>query len=706
MTTIPPTLTPQPAASTAATAGPVVTIPQPPPELLKLPPGTTLETVVLSVAQRPETSPDAPRTELPKTASPQAEPPPSPAPRPDTTAVDIARVALQRNEAQKAEAQRAAAAEIARQTVVLRTPAGDVQVRLPVPVDDGTRVALEVVRSTAGQITARIISIDDVPVQRVLAQAARAAASPSEAPPSPTSAPPPPSPALQAALRATAIPPGQAWTAAGPLSLTSVTPLSAYVLSTKPLAPLPAPLQPLFQPGADMGVRVVALQFPAPAMGAITPGPLKPAGTAPLAPGAPIIAAGQAPAASTPMGPTGANPPPTGAISSPLKPGATTPAQPNLSTPAVPSGGPTPTPQPGKGVVGGAAAPNFAGNPLPATGAIIATATPAPIQSTESQGLRLPTSQGLGAAPPAPPSSVETPSPIARITGQVIAAGAQTPLTIRTEAGDVQINIRANVPTGTTITLDVVALQPPRAETGPVTPPLPAPIAATFATPTTGWSSITEALQLLQRTDPQTAAQLAAAIPDGGPRTAAATMAFVQAMRSADPRQWPGDTALRGLERAGPRGAQLASQISSEVRELAGRGSDTGGEWRAYPVPWNAEGRIERINLVVRREGDGDEAEAKKGGKGGGTRFLVNLELSRLGEMQLDGMYRKAERGLDVMIRTKAALPDEMRRDLTGLYANSVSAMGLKGALSFQVAKKFADPMAATASPDKGGLWA
>ena len=51
--------------------------------------------------------------------------------------------------------------------------------------------------------------------------------------------------------------------------------------------------------------------------------------------------------------------------------------------------------------------------------------------------------------------------------------------TIRTEAGDVQINIRANVPTGTTITLDVIALQPPRAESGPVTPPQPAPIAAT-----------------------------------------------------------------------------------------------------------------------------------------------------------------------------------------------------------------------------------
>jgi hypothetical protein len=123
-------------------------------------------------------------------------------------------------------------------------------------------------------------------------------------------------------------------------------------------------------------------------------------------------------------------------------------------------------------------------------------------------------------------------------------------------------------------------------------------------------------------------------------------------------------------------------------------------------LPWNAEGRIERVTLITRREGEGDEAETKKGGKGGGTRFLINLELSRLGDMQLDGMYRKAERGLDMMIRTKSTLPDEMRRDLTGLYANSLAAMGLKGALNFQVVKKFPDPAATPATADKGGLWA
>jgi hypothetical protein len=215
-------------------------------------------------------------------------------------------------------------------------------------------------------------------------------------------------------------------------------------------------------------------------------------------------------------------------------------------------------------------------------------------------------------------------------------------------------------------------------------------------------------VQILQRTDPQAASQLAAAIPDGGPRTAVATMAFVQAMRSGDARTWPGDSSLRALERAGPRGAQLSAQLSGEVKEMASRASETQSEWRTTPMPWNLEGRIERVNLITRREGDGDdEAKNKSGGRGQGTRFLINLDLSRLGSMQLDGMFVKGTRAFDMMVRTKEPLPENIRRDLSGLFADSNAAMGLKGTLSFQVVKAFPDPTKSkVGQADRGGVWA
>jgi hypothetical protein len=294
-----------------------------------------------------------------------------------------------------------------------------------------------------------------------------------------------------------------------------------------------------------------------------------------------------------------------------------------------------------------------------------------------------------------------------RVTGQVSAVAANGAAVIQTPAGEVQLNLRANLPVGSTVTFEVMAVAPPRPD-APITPPTPTPAVMPLSTPTTGWGTLTEAVQILQRTDPQAASQLAAAIPDGGPRTAVATMAFVQAMRSGDARTWPGDSSLRALERAGPRGAQLSAQLSGEVKEMASRASEPQGEWRTTPMPWNLEGRIERVNLVSRREGDSDdEAKKKSGGRGAGTRFLINLDLSRLGSMQLDGMFVKGTRAFDMMVRTKEALPENIRRDLSGLFADSNAAMGLKGTLSFQVVKAFPDPTKSkTGQADRGGVWA
>ena len=153
----------------------------------------------------------------------------------------------------------------------------------------------------------------------------------------------------------------------------------------------------------------------------------------------------------------------------------------------------------------------------------------------------------------------------------------------------------------------------------------------------------------------------------------------------------------------GPRGAHLADQLSAEVSDLSSRVRDAGAEWRAVPMPWHTEGRIERVRVVL-RETDPDEEAAKKKG-GGGTRFLVDLDLSRLGSMQFDGMFRKETRHLDVMVRTKAALSDAIRQDLAGIFANSNAAMNLIGSLSFQIVRTFPDPAALPQTRDKSGLW-
>lgn len=602
MTTVPPPGTPLPQMPAAPAPAPVVLILNPPPAVAALPAGTVLEAAV--VAGTPET--------------PQAN-------------------------------------------VTLRTPQGDVQIRLPVDLPDNARVALEVLRTAQAntstpQVTVRVVTVNDQPAAQVLAQLARQdvlARAQAPVPQQPLTDPQNP------LLRAAVLPPGTAWTPAGPQQIATLATFSGFVVQgtpteipppqQQPVGPQPTPVPaqataPFTAPTAsELSLRLTSVQLPQ------------------AAPAVPVT--------------------PHQIALVPASPGAATAA------PAV-----------------AITTPPVVTVPLP-----VVAPTTAPMTAPQP-GLVLPGPQGLPAAPPSPPPTVQSTPVIATVQGVVVntsAAGAPV-VTIDNNAQQIQVqlNVRANLPAGTRVTLEITGQSEPRPNTPPPIPvtslPLTGPAGATV-----GWPTLTEAIAVLQRSDPQAAQQLAQAIPDGGPRTAAALMSFAQAMRQGDARQWPGDANLRALERSGPRGAHLASQLSDEVAALSSRTRDTGTEWRALPIPWNADGQIDRIALITRREGDADD-DGKKGGGQRGTRFLINLDLTRLGALQLDGMFKKDTRAFDLMIRTHAPLEDVIRHDLTGIFAASNAAMGLRGGLTFQVVKKFADPIGAQNpfSADKSGLWA
>jgi hypothetical protein len=638
-----------------AANAPTVQIVQPPPAITALPAGTIVEAVVLP-------RPDAPQ-------------PPSPAQAPNAPPVTAPPPTVTPN-------------------LTLQTGAGIITARAPLQLPAGTRVDLEVVRTANNQVATRLIAVNNVPVQGARPLPAQIAA-PTVQNPALSAQIPPPS-VQNPALKAQILPLGLAWTSSGPAQLTALGPISAFVIlgasaqtGTAGAQPGVQSAQASAQAGALPGVQTggqAGAQAPQTA-----PGPL----------GQPIAQ----PTLATPTFQLSTGSDLTVRLISVQVPGVQAPQ----TAPPTPATLPLPTPAPGP--LGQPIAQPALATPTPAQ----TPGTPAPGPTAPPQPaprLVLAGAGGLPPAAPAPPQTVQPAPVLTTLAGTVTALSPTGAPIVQIDTpqvqGQIQLNARANVPVGTAVTFEVTAQAPPQPGAATAAPnpvsalPLSGPAGAV-----TGWPILSESLTLLQRTDPQAAAQLAQSIPDGGPRTAVAVMAFAQALRTGDPRQWPGDANLRAIERIGPRGAHLASLLSGEVSELAARSRDAGSEWRSIPIPWNAEGRIDRIALITRREEPQDEDPEKKGG-GKGTRFLINLDLSRLGSMQLDGMFRKDTRGFDLMVRTKETLPDYMRRDLTGMFASSNAAMGLKGGLTFQVVKKFPDPVADEnpTAQDKSGLWA
>jgi len=74
--------------------------------------------------------------------------------------------------------------------------------------------------------------------------------------------------------------------------------------------------------------------------------------------------------------------------------------------------------------------------------------------------------------------------------------------------------------------------------------------------------------------------------------------------------------------------------------------------------------------------------EGEEGDENPATRFVIELELSHLGGLQLDGLVQ--EKRFDLILRSREAIPEPMRQDLTEIMGDSLGSTGFEGSLVFE----------------------
>ncbi|MFD2235689.1 DNA polymerase III, partial [Phaeospirillum tilakii] len=291
--------------------------------------------------------------------------------------------------------------------------------------------------------------------------------------------------------------------------------------------------------------------------------------------------------------------------------------------------------------------------------------------------------------PPALPGATAAPAaaaPPPLLSGPVLSPGSVgTGPLVQTAAGTLALPAGLALPRGQTVWLEVVG--------PPAPPPLPPDPPVAGGLGRQGWPALSEALSLLSQNDAATAALVRQALPQPGPGFAVALAQFVLALRKGGA-PTPGGSALtEALDRAGRR--DLASRIDQDLGELADearepRGAD--GRWQALTVPLLLGGQIEPVRLFVHRPGDGEEGEeGQRQGGGGERRFLIEIDSSRFGRMQFDGLVVSAAKRFDLIIRTGPPLAAAMRQDIAEIFAQCAELTGAKGGISFQAGRGFVE---------------
>lgn len=266
-----------------------------------------------------------------------------------------------------------------------------------------------------------------------------------------------------------------------------------------------------------------------------------------------------------------------------------------------------------------------------------------------------------------------------------------------TPLGTLILGLEARLPAGSNLTLELAPGGLPREAGAAARPSMP-------GSPGYAWPALEEALSLLA--DPAAAAGAARealpGLPQPGPRLASAILFFLAALRGGDLGGWLGAGTLQTLRaRSGETLlGRLARDLAQMGRMADGGAGSIGSDWRLLPIPlWDGE-RLHQLRLYLRQH-DKRRDEAKDRARRGATRFVLELEMSRLGEMQLDGLVRNKR--FDLVLRTRAALPEVMRRDIREIFDDANAAAGYAGTLGFQASADW-HILPAEAVHEAGGL--
>lgn len=624
---------------------------------------------------------------------------------------------------------------------ILRTPIGDILIQSDIFLKTGSEVVFRIDTTHASR--ARIITIDGFTPTDYAAQQTRAPQSDSiaqsalpPAPQEPTAsvtgkpaaataaqplkavllAPPPPLPAPSLTAAAAGLPASESPLPAILTRLQTGATLKLTVLKTElPLPgvtpsaqhmPASSAQQPVTQQPA-MQERVLAQPVMAGPLPAI-------ANKAPVVPPINPSALAVAPAASGPVPPTiqttGPSPMPTPAapVPSPLTaqampvvPQPTAPASPNQPSQAAP---PHLAPAPTVQVTQPPAA-------LPAEQPSLPPAVAAHMDGTqEIAAVRMAANQPLVATPnqatppsaalpapatlPAPSASVtprhvgatSTPAP-AGLQAVIIGHEADGAAILHTPLGTLKTYTPRPLPVGTKLTMKVEPEQAPSA-------PIETPLSDTMEEITSlarDWKTPSTLLRALQEIDPQLARAFLQQMPMADARLSSGLLFFLAAVKNGDPRQWLGNRLMSQLEIKFPALAGRLREDMDQLQQMLTQAPKGGWSTVMLPVLYN--GEMEHARLFYRQDED-----KKSGGKGGSNhRFILEVDLSHLGDMQFDGFVRSVERKrqFDLVVRSDRPLSPEVSNDIRRIFDDAMQTTGYGGFLSFQQGSQhFVRPLA------------
>ena len=348
------------------------------------------------------------------------------------------------------------------------------------------------------------------------------------------------------------------------------------------------------------------------------------------------------------------SPPPADAPSVPAR----TPAAPVTDTPTAP----VPTQTPSAPVIAAVSAPDpavFESAPLsdiPAKPAAD-TSPPLPFQPPEPAVKDAPRS-------PAPADG----APV--LKGVVFHPDDDRPVLIATKSGALVLETAVRLPHLTPVSVKILPSAVPDAPALEKTP-LPE-----FKNT---WTVLTHALDTLRRTDESAFEAVKAVLPQTGGKLPALMLSYMNAAaRGVSFSDFIGEANVAALAKT-ENGATLLKRLEREFSTSAKKATDGKNGWKGWDIPLLSGSVVEPVSLYLQRPNENEFRRAQTDRKQAGVRFAVDINLTRLGKMQLEGLAHRQTRRFDLILRHQNALPPDFDAAVRGIFTQTLTALNYTG---------------------------
>ena len=200
------------------------------------------------------------------------------------------------------------------------------------------------------------------------------------------------------------------------------------------------------------------------------------------------------------------------------------------------------------------------------------------------------------------------------------------------------------------------------------------------------WFNLIDAIHEIDLVAPQVAKTFTTTtLPQPNTQLTSNILFFLNALKGGDIRSWIGNTAATLLGQINP---ELLAQLDEDFALLNRVNIEPqANEWRTAVIPFLTTMGLEQFHLHTQ----GQLNQEYNKNDDNNSRFIIDISLSRLGRLQLDGFLRKKRKRLDLVVRTQQALPKTIRIEISKIYKDFSEISEIIGQITFQVNQHFVE---------------